>query len=206
MTGDKIHSLNYAIRTALPEMQAVAHDNPNADVKVRAIKFSDTAEWHVGQATPVDNFTWTDLAAGGVTCMGTALSLVAEQLKMPPMEQRALPPALVLVSDGQPTDDFAGGLSALMNQPWGKKAVRLAIAIGGDADLDILQQFIGNPEIRPLTAKNPGDLVKFIRWASTVAIKQASSPLTGQDQPMGAAGGAIPVAADMPASSGDAVW
>ncbi len=205
MSGDKIHSLNYAIRTALPEMQMVAQDNPNADVKVRALKFSDAAEWHVSQPTQVDNFTWTDLTAGGVTSMGSALSLVAEQLKMPPMEQRALPPALVLVSDGQPTDDFAGGLSALMAQPWGKKAVRLAIAIGGDADLDVLQKFIGNPEIRPLTAKNPGDLVKFIRWASTVAIKQASSPLTGEDQP-GAGGGTIPVAHDMPASSGDAVW
>jgi hypothetical protein len=92
-----------------------------------------------------------------------------------------------------------------MAQPWGKKAVRLAIAIGGDADLDVLQKFIGNPEIRPLTAKNPGDLVKFIRWASTVAIKQASSPLTGEDQP-GAGGGTIPVAHDMPTSEGDAVW
>ena len=37
MSGDKIHSLNYAIRTALPEMQMVAQDNPNADVKVRLV-------------------------------------------------------------------------------------------------------------------------------------------------------------------------
>jgi uncharacterized protein YegL len=206
MTGDKIHSLNYAIRTALPEMQRVAKENPNAEVKVRAVRFADSAEWHVSQPTPVDNFTWTDLTAGGVTCMGTALSLVANQLKMPPMESRALPPAIVLVSDGQPTDDFAGGLSAMMDQPWGKKAVRLAIAIGGDADLDVLQKFIGNPEIRPLTARNPEDLVNYIRWASTVAIKQASSP-TSPEQNMAIGGGApIPSVHDIPVSSGDEVW
>src|SRR5271167_3124745 len=146
ISGSKIHELNYAIRTALPEMQTVARENPNAEVKVRAVKFSDSAEWHVSQPTPVENFTWTDVTASGVTCMGSALSLVAEQLKMPPMEQRALPPAIVLVSDCQPTDDFGGGLSALIDQPWGRKAVRLAIAIGGDADLDVLQKFIGTPE------------------------------------------------------------
>jgi len=206
MAGDKIHQLNYAIRTALPEMQRVAVENPNAEVKVRAIKFSDTAEWHVSQSTPVEKFTWTDLAAGGVTSMGRALSLVTEQLKMPPMEQRALPPAIVLVSDGQPTDDFAGGLAALMEQPWGQKAVRLAIAIGGDADLDVLLKFIGNPEIKPLTARNPEDLVRFIRWASTVAIKQASSPVTAGQDTAGGGGGPIPIVHDMPASSGDAVW
>jgi uncharacterized protein YegL len=207
MSGDKIHQLNYAVRTALPEMQRVALENPNAEVKIRAIKFSDTAEWHVGQPTAVENFSWTDLTAGGITSMGRALSLVTEQLKMPPMEQRALPPAIVLVSDGQPTDDFASGLSALMEQPWGQKAVRLAVAIGGDADLDVLQKFIGNPEIRPLTAKNPEDLVNFIRWASTVAIKQASSPVTpGQEIATGRGGSPIPIVHDMPASSGDAVW
>jgi isoleucyl-tRNA synthetase len=54
------------------------------------------------------------------------LGVVAEQLKMPPMSDRALPPVLVLVSDGQPTDNFDSGLKQLMEQPWGKKAVRIA--------------------------------------------------------------------------------
>src|ERR671915_110041 len=44
-----------------------------------------------------------------------ALSMVAEQLRIPPMVERALPPVLVLISDGQPTDDYASGLKALMD-------------------------------------------------------------------------------------------
>ena len=125
---------------------------------------------------------------------------------MPPMEQRALPPVLVLLSDGQPTDDFDAGLSALMDQPWGQKAVRLAIAIGSDADLDVLQKFIGHPEIRPLVAKNAADLVRFIRWATTTVIKEASSPATAGTDAATGVGALIPVVHDMPASSGDAVW
>ncbi len=38
------------------------------------------------------------------------------------MTDRALPPVLVLISDGQPTDSLKKELAELMDQPWGKKA------------------------------------------------------------------------------------
>src|ERR687894_885572 len=179
----KIQALNTAIREAIPHMRKVAEDNPNAQVLVRAVKFSNGAQWHVTQPTPVADFAWTDLAAEGETDMGKALQLVAEQLKMPPMSERALPPVLVLVSDGQPTDDFEAGLKALMDEPWGKKAVRIAISIGRDADADVLQQFIGNTELKPLAANSPEALVRHIRWASPAVLKSASSPAAGADTP-----------------------
>jgi uncharacterized protein YegL len=164
-------------------MKKVAEDNPNAQVLVRAVKFSNGAQWHISQPTPVADFAWTDLAAEGETDMGKALQLVAEQLKMPPMSERALPPVLVLVSDGQPTDDFDAGLKALMNEPWGKKAVRIAISIGRDADNEVLQKYIGNTELKPLAANSPEALVRHIKWASTAVLKSASSPAAGADTP-----------------------
>lgn len=175
-TDGKIQALNTAIREAIPHMQKVADENPNAQVLVRAIKFSNGAQWHISQPTPIEQFQWSDLNAEGVTDMGKALSMVAEQLKIPPMTDRALPPVLVLISDGQPTDDFSKGLKDLMEQPWGKKAVRIAIAIGADADYDVLQKFIGNVELKPLQANNPEALVRHIRWVSTAVLKSASAP------------------------------
>ncbi len=172
----KIQALNTAIREAIPHMQKVADENANAEVLVRALKFSSGAQWHVAQDTPVGQFRWNDLGAGGSTDMGKALSMVADQLKMPPMSARALPPVLVLVSDGQPTDNFNKGLAALMEEPWGKKAVRMAIAIGEDADLEVLRRFIGHPEIEPLQANNPEALVNYIKWVSTAVLQAASSP------------------------------
>jgi uncharacterized protein YegL len=190
----KIQALNTAVREAIPHMRKVAEDNPNAQVLVRAVKFSNGAQWHISQPTPVADFGWADLTAEGETDMGKALELVAEQLKMPPMSERALPPVLVLISDGQPTDDFESGLRALMDQPWGKKAVRIAISIGRDADPEVLQRFIGNPELKPLAANSPEALVKHIKWASTAVLKSASSPASGADTPAGA-GVPIPTAA-----------
>jgi uncharacterized protein YegL len=195
----KIQSLNTAIREAIPHMQGVADENPNAEVLVRALKFSSGAQWHISQPTPVADFKWVDLTADGVTDMGKALSVVAKQLAMPPMTERALPPVLVLISDGQPTDDFADGLKTLLDLPWGKKAVRIAIAIGEDADLEVLQRFIGHPEIKPLQANNSEALVNHIRWVSTAVLKSASSPAS---QTSGSASPAVNVPIPTPSNTG----
>lgn len=207
-TDGKIQALNMAIREAIPHMQKVADENPNAQVLVRAIEFSNGAQWHISQPTPVEDFKWTDLTAEGVTDMGKALSMVAEQLKIPPMTDRALPPVLVLISDGQPTDDLNRGLRDLTDQPWGKKAVRIAVAIGTDADYDVLQKFIGHPELKPLQANNPEALVRHIKWVSTAVLKSASAPAS---QAAGAAPSGVnvpvptPTADDEPTSAAD-VW
>ena len=206
MAGDKIQSLNHAIREAIPHMREVAHGNPNAEVLVRSVKFSTGAQWHHSQPTNVDLFEWKDLSVDGQTDMGRALSLVAEVLKTPPMPERALPPVLVLISDGEPTDDFDTGLRTLMNEPWGKKAVRLAIAIGDSARKDVLQKFIGHAELPPLQANNADQLVRYIRWASTAVLQAASAPASqSASMPAG-----VNVPLPLPPSSGPAtpndVW
>lgn len=212
----KIQALNTAIHEAIPHMQKVADDNPNAQVLVRAVSFGSGAQWHISQPTPVADFKWTDLSASGETDMGKALLAVSDQLRIPPMTDRALPPVLVLISDGQPTDDFESGLRALLDQPWGKKAVRIAIAIGRDADTEVLERFIGNPEVKPLSANSPEALVKYIRWASTAVLKSASSPAAqaGAETPAGDAASAaippapvpVPAAPDPAAAGDDDVW
>lgn len=165
--GGRIQSLNFAIRNFLPCLQDVAKENPNAEVMVRAVKFSSGASWHVSNAVQVEHFVWDDLEAGGATDMGEALRLVAEQLDSARMPQRMLTPVLVLVSGSKPTDDVSAGLPALMDQPWGRKAVRVAIAVGDDVDKSVLQRFIGHSEMEPLQANNSESLVKFIKWNST---------------------------------------
>ena len=143
-------------------------DNPNAQLLVRTLKFSTGASWVTTAPVPIEDFAWNDLDAGGVTDLGKAFEMLAAQLTIPPMSERALPPVLVLLSDGQPTDDYKKSLDKLLHLPWGKKAVRIAISIGQDADDDVLEQFTGNREL-VLQANNPQALVKMIKWASTAA-------------------------------------
>ncbi|MEU9418568.1 tellurium resistance protein [Streptomyces sp. NPDC051000] len=179
MQGEKIGQLNYAIREAVPEMRAVAQDNPAAQLMLRTMTFATTARWHHQDPVPVEQFTWQDVQVDGMTNLGEALHLAARELETPPMPQRALKPVLALVSDGVPTDDWKSGLRAVDATPWGRKAVRVAIAIGADADRTVLQEFLGNPELQPLDANSPKQLAAAIRWASTAAVKAASQPMAG---------------------------
>ena len=59
-------------------------------------------------------------------------------------------------------------MDKLKKLPWFKKAVKIAISIGRDADDEILADFTGNKEL-VLQANNATALTKMIKWASTTA-------------------------------------
>ena len=54
----------------------------------------------------------------------------------------------------------------------------MPIAIGQDADLDLLQAFIGDGALRPLRANNAEMLVSRVRWATSAAVKAVAEPAT----------------------------
>jgi uncharacterized protein YegL len=175
----KMQALNNAVREMLPHLESVSAQNPHAELLVRSIAFSSGARWHVSEPTEPARLRWEDLTAEGYTDLGAALQLLAAELEVPPMPRRALPPAILLVSDGLPTDDSDAGLEQLLETPWGAHAVRTAVAIGRDADLDGLRRFLGSPDAEPLTASNPEQLVRCLRWASVHAGLTASTVATG---------------------------
>lgn len=185
MQGDKIQAVNRAIRECIPEMRKNNQDNPFADMTVEAITFSTGAVWHVPR-TAVDEFTWRDLGANGVTDLGAALDLLTEALDVQNMGKRNLPPVLLLLSDGGPTDDWELALRRFEATAWGKagRTVRIAVAIGEGADKGVLQRFTGNPET-VLEADRAATLVSLIKWASISVTKSHSTSvmMTGSGGP-----------------------
>ena len=176
----KIQALNHAIREAIPHMRAAALESPHATVFVNAIRFADQAEWMGGKLTPVSEFRWTDIEAGGASSLGEALTMVGDALQPPLMTERALPPVLALITDGLPTDDFQSGLDHLLSKPWGRQALRVVVAIGEDSaspeSQEIFRAFMANDSIKPFQANNPEALAEQIRWISTAVLQSISSP------------------------------
>ena len=175
MEGAKINSLNRAIADGLDSMRLAAQQHPDMDIRVRSLGFGSDVTWEIESPTPLEEITWRDLTPGGdETSMGLALSEVAAQLTVPPMEAEAYPPILALVSDGMPTDNFDLGLQRLMDTRWGKNAMRVAIALGQTADRDPLKRFISNPDVPMLTADNSDHLAEHIHRISTRGIEVVS--------------------------------
>ncbi|WP_029319297.1 vWA domain-containing protein [Butyrivibrio sp. AE3004] len=210
---NKMQQVNYAIQSTIPDMREAAKDNTNAQLYVQAMQFSTGATWLTTQPEEIETYQWRDMTASGVTDLGKAFELLCGQLSIPPMSDRALPPVIVLLSDGQPTDSYRSQLDQLLNMPWGKKAVRIAIAIGRDADRSVLEEFTGNKEL-VLDANNPQALVAMIKWASTVA-KQVSTPAsrranvetsTPSGAPSSVQTGPVTIDLAVPDDFGDDVW
>ena len=186
MKGEKIQALNFAIADMLPHLAAWERDQEQAQVFIRAIAFATEPWWHIAEPQPVAQLGWKPLqpVPKGLTNMGPAFALAAQELAPGRIERRALRPALLLITDGLATDPpggFEAGLSALMAQPAGKAALRLAIAIGRDAQSAALDRFIGDPGVPVLVADSSEDIAERL-----VAVSLAVSRMSGAGADRGA--------------------
>lgn len=187
MEGDKIGSLNVAVQEVIPYIQDISDNNADAQIKVAAMEFASGTEWMYPQPIEVENFQWRDLEAGGLTCLGEAYQELNEKMSASSgfMKEAAgsFAPAIILMSDGEPTDDWQRPLEKLRNNNWFKAAIKVAIAIGEGADQNVLAEFTGNKEA-VLTVHNKEELKKIIHFVSVTASQVASSHASvGKDAP-----------------------
>ena len=187
MSGQKIQAVNHAIKEVLPEIQRI-EDEQRVSILVRAIKFGDCASWHVGPTpVPVKDFTWKDMDANGrSTSTAQAVELLNQELALEKIGRRNVPPVIILLSDGHSTDPqerFDQAIATLDSMPWGSKAVRVSIGIGGsedDYDKNTLDRFISpylrnEAKLETLPATSVRRLVEYIKVVSTQAANAAAS-------------------------------
>ena len=177
MSGSKIGAVNTAIEEVIPELKNISAANADAEVKVAALEFSHSASWLTPNGTvPVENFSWRYVDAGGNTSMGEACHKLNEALSTKTFMQDAVgsfAPAVFMLSDGEPTDDFTGALEELKKNNWFKAAIKIAVAIGDDANKNRLAEFTGSME-SVLEVHNAAMLQKMIKFISVRASQVAS--------------------------------
>jgi len=179
----KIEALNRAIAEMISSL--ASETNTQAEVQVAVITFGgrDEAQVYLPLA-PISQVQWTDVPASGRTPLGAALEvatdLVEDRSKIP---GRAYYPTIVLVSDGQPTDEWKAPLERLLTSERGKKAVRLAMAIGEDADETVLKEFIANPDVPLFRAEQARQIKQFFQWV-TMTVSALSKSINPQSVPL----------------------
>ncbi|MGY1829749.1 Hsp70 family protein [Geodermatophilus sp. SYSU D01180] len=178
----RLGAVDRAIRDALRHSRVVARDR-RIRLFVRALLFSSGSRWHVRDPVPVEHLVWPELQeAGGYTDLGAALREVAAVLRASPAEPGAPPPVLVLVSDGEPTDDVDEGIRALADTPRGVQAQRFAVGLGPDADLDVLRRFVGSSAAPPVSVPRPEQLPGVLRGVCSMALDAATAGVTALPQ------------------------
>lgn len=177
---NKMHELNSSVREMLDtfkQEQAV-----QAEIYVSIITFGDNAEL-ISELKSAGEIAYSDLVAGGVTCMGDAFdvakSIIEDKSKLPSNSYR---PVVVLVSDGQPYNPADPGNKKFKIQfdqfvATGRtaKCDRWSLAIGADADVGMMKSFLDHPEKEVCYVEDAADIHKFFRFISSSTVQRSKS-------------------------------
>ena len=183
MEGNKIGAVNDAVVNVLPMLEEISQTNPDAEIKVAALEFSSGTKWLYTEPKLASEFVWQDVRASGLTSLGGACIELNNKLSRNGYMQAAsgsFAPAIILLSDGGPTDDFQSGLAKLKTNNWFKAAIKVAIAIGDDADKDVLKEFTGSSEA-VFTVHNIEALKQIIRVVAVTSSQIGSKSSTAGD-------------------------
>lgn len=163
MQGPKIAALNAAMRELAQDLSEAT--TPQGEIHIGLITFANGVDTH--PPVPAGDFTPPELRASGRTAMGGAVDALRELLDdRERLPTRAYTPTVVLISDGVPTDHFESALRALLDDERGRRATRMALAIGDDADVGLLGRFIDHPEIPVIQAQDVSKIRDFFQWVS----------------------------------------
>lgn len=184
MSGSKIGSVNDAIENVLPMIGEISDENPDAEINVAALEFSTGTRWLYDEPKDAKEFIWQKVEADGLTSLGEACEELNKKLSrnggFMSSPSGCFAPAIILLSDGGPTDNFEGGLRVLQGNSWYKSAIKIAIAIGDDADKDVLKQFTGSSEA-VITVHNIDALKKMIRIIAITSSQIGSKSTSATD-------------------------
>jgi uncharacterized protein YegL len=181
----KMEVMNNTINEETKEWIRVAEEN-GAIIQVQVITYGEGANLVYDKPINVKDLEWNDLkATDNATEYASAFELLAACLNNHISEHKLLKPLLVMMSDGQPNDDYRKALSALQSNPMFIKSDKLAVAIGSDAfKSKALLEFTGNNPERVFCAGTneadiqnlqAGDLAQAIRFVTTQSLTNSVS-------------------------------
>lgn len=174
MSGPKIDTLNSAVRQMLAAFAKEARRE--IEVRVSIITFGGSVN-RLQPFTSASSIEFRNLVAGGSTPLGTALRAAKDMIEdRNETPGRAYRPTVVLVSDGMPNDQWEEPLRVFISEGRSSKCDRMAMAIGSDANKDVLQKFIEGTPNPIFEAQQAADIHKFFQLVTmSVTTRMRSS-------------------------------
>jgi uncharacterized protein YegL len=177
MSGAKIKELNAAIQWFFDEVKRDEQASISAEIAIVSFGSQVTK---VADFSGVDRLNAPILKAHGSTAMGLAVTdslalLEKEKRRYSEMGIEYFQPWLVLMTDGEPSDDITESVRQCADLIARKKLTVFPVAIGAEANLATLGMFA--PNVEPLRVGSDG-LRKFFRWL-VASIKTQSMSNAG---------------------------
>ncbi len=172
----RISILNSSIRKMLNTFSR--YERKETELLVSIVTFGADTRM-VLDPTQASNVQYNDLQADGNTPLGDALTivkrLVEDKTRIP---SRSYRPLVVLVSDGYPDQGWETPFEDFIHNGRTSKCDRMALAIGNEADRNMLARFIEGTNRNVFEADTADQIEKFfnIVTMSTVARSHSKNP------------------------------
>ena len=166
MVGEKIEAINKTMPEIISMIKDMADDYVDIETKIATLRFGGDASWETPLPVGLEEYKYQNISAGGEAVMGKAFFELASKLDKKAFLSTPVGvhiPIMILLSDGKPCDDYNAGLEALRNNKYFSLGIRIAFAIGKDANMDFLAEFTGNREL-VIESNNMGFLKRSIRY------------------------------------------
>ncbi len=175
-----ITKVNEAIKDTMDILKEKAAENADAEILIGALKFATGAEWVFDGLLSTDDFYWNDIQAGGMTYLGDALEKLNAKMSRSEFFADKIGykcPVVIFMSDGYPNDpgdSWRKSLEKIRQNKWFANSIKIAMAVGGDADTNVLIEVIGNNPEGLIEIKNTEKLKELIVAVSLTASKIGS--------------------------------
>jgi uncharacterized protein YegL len=178
----KIDALNLSLRNFINSIRD--EDGERAELQISIISFGGNQAVIDVPLTPVSEITEIkEYVASGRTPMGSAFVAIKEMIEdRDKISSRSYKPTIVLFTDGIPTDDYAKAMNDLIKEGRSSKAIRIAMAMGDDADVDMLSGFVSSKDYL-VKGENAKDIVRFFKFV-TMSVQSRTKSQTPDNPPV----------------------
>ena len=147
MMGQRMNEVNRACSEVFREFDII---NPDVEVKVNVLMFGSYVSWMSPVPVPIDDFIWTPIESGGTTSFGEACAELNRKMSRKEFFATNIEvkkSLLVMMTDGEPTDDYEKPFQELLHNPYFHDSNRFAIGIGEGYNESLLIQFAGTKKV-----------------------------------------------------------
>jgi uncharacterized protein YegL len=170
MYGEKIATLNAATNEMIESFKTAGKGE--VDIHLAVISFGEGGASYDLPLQSVKTINEIALKADGMTPMGMALRMAKDLIEdKDTIPSKGYRPAVVLVSDGAPNDEWEQPMQDFIGGGRSSKCERFAMAIGTSADDPVLNQFLsgtGNKVFLANQADQIRDFFKFVTMSVSV--------------------------------------
>jgi uncharacterized protein YegL len=174
MSGEKISTLNAAVNEMIESFKTAGQGE--VEINLGVISFGDGGASYDLQLQSVASVNGISLQASGGTPMGMALRMAKDLIE----DKEIIPskgyrPAVVLVSDGAPNDDWEQPMDDFIGSGRSSKCERFAMAIGTSQKDPVLNKFLSGTENKVFLASEASKIRDFFKFVTmSVSVRSRS--------------------------------